>query len=237
MSWFETLEATWPPLETRQVGPMTLRRGTGGGQRVSAITTPTPPSAEDMAAARRVLHDWTQPLLFRVEDEQTALDGTLADHGLKICDPSVILAGPVDHPLPPPLGALPMWPPVARAEELWSDLDLTPARRAIMDRVRGPKTALLGRLGDRPVGVCFAAIHRGRVMVHALGVRAGARRSGAGHALLLGAARWGRTHGADTLSMVTIRKNLPALALAGSLGMVAVGHYHYRQEQTFTGKS
>lgn len=231
MTWFDTLDATWPAAETRQIGPMLLRRGLGGGQRVSAITTRLVPTGPDMAQARAVLQAWGQPMLFRVEDNQPDLDQMLDGLGFPINDPSVIYAGPINLPDPPQLGVMPVWPPLALAEEIWRVSGLAPARRAIMDRVTGSKTALLARLGDRPVGVAFAAVDRGRVMVHALSVLPAAQRQGAGRALLLGAARWGRDLGANSLSMVTIRKNLPANRLAASLGMRPVGHYHYRQEQ------
>ena len=35
---FDVLHATWPAAETRRAGPWTLRRGDGGGSRVSAAT-------------------------------------------------------------------------------------------------------------------------------------------------------------------------------------------------------
>lgn len=237
MTWFDTLDATWPAAETRHIGQMLLRRGLGGGQRVSAITTRSVPTGPEMTQARAVLQGWGQPMLFRVEDDQADLDQMLDRQGFVVNDPSVISAGPIDLPDPPQLGVMPVWPPLALAEEIWRDTGLAPARRMIMDRVTGPKTALLARLGDRPVGVAFAALDRGRVMLHALAVLPAAQRQGAGRAILLGAARWGHRFGATSLSMVTIRENLPANGLAASLGMQAVGHYHYRQERTKTGQT
>ena len=36
--WFAALDGTWPAAEYTQLGPLTLRRGQGGGSRVSATT-------------------------------------------------------------------------------------------------------------------------------------------------------------------------------------------------------
>lgn len=211
---------------------MILRRGLGGGQRVSAISTDALPGPEDLAKACELLALWGQPMLFRVADDQTALDAALAHRGYSAHDPTVILAGSIDLPQPAPLAALPVWPPLSLGEEIWDKSGVGPARRAVMDRVSGPKTALLARLGDRPAGMCFAAMDQGRVMVHALTTLPDARGQGVGRNLLLGAAAWGREIGAKTLSMVTLRRNLPAFGLGASIGLRAVGQYHYRQKQS-----
>ena len=42
---FEALAATWPAAETIRLGPFTLRRGAGGGNRTSAATLDGPPTS------------------------------------------------------------------------------------------------------------------------------------------------------------------------------------------------
>lgn len=99
-----------------------------------------------------------------------------------------------------------------------------------MDRVVGPKTALLSRLGDRPAGVAFAALHGDTAMLHALEVRPALRRQGVGETLLRAAANWAGVEGARTLSLVVTARNTAARALYTRIGMQAVGQYHYRKK-------
>ena len=99
-----------------------------------------------------------------------------------------------------------------------------------MDRVQGPKTALLARTGDRPAGVAFVACHGTEAMIHALEVRPDQRRQGVGQSLLQAAANWAADQGAARLSLVVTRQNAAARALYARLGMCLVGQYHYRMK-------
>ena len=53
---------------------------------------------------------------------------------------------------------------------LWAEGGIGPARLAVMDRVTLPKTAILGRTGDRAAGVAFVAATGDCAMLHALEV-------------------------------------------------------------------
>lgn len=92
-----------------------------------------------------------------------------------------------------------------------------------MQRVAGPKTAILARTQDRPVGAAFVACHGDIAMLHALEVLPAARRQGSAHNMLRAAAVWAQDQGATTMSLVVTQANAPARALYERLGMVAVG--------------
>lgn len=214
------MEETWPPASVRRVGPVTLREGAGGGKRVSAASVEGEFSATDLEAP-----------LFVVRQGQAALDAALAARGYAVVDPVVAYAAPaamLADPAPPYLSALPHWPPLAITREIWAEEGIGPARVAVMERVRGPKTAILARTGDHPVGAAFVAVSGDIAMLHALEVRVAARRQGSANNILRCAAGWALDHGATTFSLVVTEANAPARALYASLGMAVVGQYHYR---------
>ena len=63
------------------------------------------------------------------------------------------LAGPVSG-----MAAFAHWPPLAIACDLWAEGGIGPARLAVMDRVEGAKSVILGRANDRASGVAFVAV-------------------------------------------------------------------------------
>lgn len=224
----EVMEATWPPVGRSQLGPFTLRDGAGGGKRVSAATCDGPFTVADLAALESAM---AHPMvLIRAGD--TALDAALDARGWRIIDPVVAYAAPVPDLTAelPFLTAFPHWPPLEVARSLWAEGGIGPARIAVMDRVIGPKAAILGRTGDRPAGVAFVACQAKDAMVHALEVRDNQRRQGLGRHLLHSAANWAAEQGATRLSLVVTRQNTAARALYARLGMQDVGQYHYRQK-------
>jgi hypothetical protein len=83
---------------------------------------------------------------------QEALDRLLAAEGYATRDETLILAAPAADiaEAPPPVSCFEIWPPLAVQEEIWDAGGIGPARRAIMRRAEGPKTALFGRINDRP---------------------------------------------------------------------------------------
>ena len=224
----EMMEATWPPARRWSAGPFTLRDGAGGGKRVSAASAEGPFTAQELNTAEAAM---PEPLfLIRAGDE--ALDAALDARGWQIVDPVVAYAAPVGALTAdlPGLTAFPHWPPLEIARSLWTEGGIGPARIAVMDRVSGPKAALLGRTGDRPAGVAFVACHGTEAMLHALEVRDSQRRQGLGRNLLHAAANWAATQGAIRLSLVVTRQNAAARALYARLGMQVVGQYHYRMK-------
>lgn len=227
------MEASWPPARRFDLGPVTLRDGQGGGKRVSAATCDRVPSAAELDAAEAGMARLDQPALFLIRAGDEALDAVLAARGYGIVDPVVAYAGPaatLAEPAPPPLAAFPHWPPLAVTAALWAEGGIGPARIAVMERARGPKTAILARAADRPVGAAFVACDGDAAMLHALEVAPAARRQGSARAILRVAAGWARDQGAATLALVVTRGNSPARGLYASLGMQIVGQYHYRQK-------
>lgn len=224
----EVMEATWPPASRQSHGPFTLREGAGGGKRVSATTAEAPFTDADLAAAEAAM---AEPL-FLIRAGDAALDAALDSRGWRIVDPVVAYAAPVAalRAELPPLSAFPHWPPLEIACSIWADGGIGPARIAVMDRVSGPKAAVLGRIGDRPAGVAFVACHGTDAMLHALEIRPSHRRQGLGRNLLHAAATWAADHGATRLSLVVTRQNVAANALYARLGMECVGQYHYRMK-------
>ena len=156
----EVMEATWPPASRRRLGPFTLRDGAGGGKRVSAASLDGPFTEADLDAAESAMAD---PLML-VRAGEDALDAALDARGWRIVDPVVAYAAPVSTLTAelPRLTAFPHWPPLEIARSIWSDGGIGPARLAVMERVTGPKAALLGRIDDRSAGVAFAICWRRR---------------------------------------------------------------------------
>ncbi len=224
------MEVTWPPAETLRCGPFTLRRGLGGGSRVSAATPDGPADANDVARAEAGMAALHQRPLFMLRPQDAALDDLLAARGYAVMDPVVLYAAPVAAlgPPPDPMTAFPHWPPLEIARLIWAEGGIGPARLAVMDRVPLARTAILGRSRDRPSGVAFVAAAGSVAYLHALEVAPACRRQGAGTGLLSAAAAWAGGAGADWLALAVTVANTPARSLYASRGMQVVGQYHYR---------
>ncbi|MGZ9809551.1 GNAT family N-acetyltransferase [Pseudoroseicyclus sp. H15] len=224
---YGAIEATWPPLSTRRLGPWTIRKGAGGGSRVSAATLEGEVAGLDEAeAAMRALG---QAPLVMVRAGQEALDETLAGRGYAVKDPVVTYAAaPAGLAGGPGGDVTAHWPPTEEQREIWAEGGIGPERLAVMARVAGPKTALLGRLGEEPAGTAFVAMQGGLAMLHALDVRATHRRRGLARQLMFGASAWAQAEGAKALCLLVTRANTGANALYRGLGMQEQGGYHYR---------
>ena len=76
---FTVLATTWPPAEVRRLGRWTLRRGEGGGNRVSCATLDDGDAGDagDIAAAEAVMRGWGQRPIFMIRPGDDALDGGL----------------------------------------------------------------------------------------------------------------------------------------------------------------
>lgn len=228
--FWAALEATWPPASRRACPPFILRQGQGGGSRVSAATTTGPASPDDIARAEDEMRSLGQTPLFRLGRGEEALDAALEALGYRVLSPTrgyITSPGRLASALPP-LSAIPCDEPLAVQREIWGDGGVGPPRLAVMARVSVPKSYLLGRSKDRPLGTAFVAIHDGLAMLHALEIRADARRKGIGRALTVGAANWACAQGADSFGLLVTDANVPANALYTSLGMARGPGYHYR---------
>ena len=227
----DALSATWPPARQWEQDGWTLRDGGGGGKRVSAATRAAPEAQVPVAEA--AMREIGQRPLFQVRDGEDNLDRALADRGYEIVDPTVCYACPIDRltdrPIPR-VTAFAIWEPLAIMEEIWAAGGIGPGRLAVMSRA-AIKTGILARWNEKPAGVAFAAVHKDVCMVHAVEILAHQRRQGVAQWIMRKAAFWGAEQGATTLALVTTRANAAANALYGaSLGMQAVGQYHYRQK-------
>ena len=224
-------EATWPPARAWRSGPWTFRDGAGGGKRVSAATAEGPVSQADLAQAEAAMRGMDHPPLFMVRESDEALDALLADQGYRIIDPVNLYVGPV-APLtkdpPPRATAYAIWEPLEIQRDIWAEGGIGPARLAVMQRAKAPKTAILTRNGQHPAGVAFVAIHDGIAMMHALEIREVDRRTGQGRNATKQAALWAAQNGATYLAALCTQANSGANALYTSLGMAPVGQYHYR---------
>jgi ribosomal protein S18 acetylase RimI-like enzyme len=213
-------EATWPPATTWAIGAVTLREGAGGGQRVSAATAGPGWTEGDLDAAIATMAD----PLFRVSGDP-ALDASLARRGLVVHDPVVVMLARDISLLPAPDRPVArVWPPEAAAD-LWAAEGITSGRLAVMHRAPEPKAVLA--IGG--IAAAFVACHGGWVVLHALVVARGHRRQGAGRAVTLEAAAFGRDHGATGMALLVTAANGPARGLYAALGLSDAGQYHYRR--------
>lgn len=223
------IDTTWPAAEMRRADGWVLRRGAGGGQRVSAAS----PEADvpEIAPAVTAMAAWDQPPLFRLTPEEAEADAALAAAGYHIHDPVVLYAAPLatlTHDNDETARLIRCAAPLAVIDEIWQAGGIGPERRAVMARVVTPSIVLMARLGDRPVGCAFVALDGPIAMIHAIEVLAERRREGAGRLLLQGAANWASEQGATTLALAVTEANAPARALYERLGMAIATRYHYR---------
>lgn len=229
----DVVQATWPPARSFDLGPFTLRDGTGGGKRVSAASVNAPFTSTDLDATEGAMRAMGQPPLFAIwpDGGDFGLDAALSQRGYDIVDPVVAYGADaqdimrrdsdISH-------TYPHWPPLAIAREVWAAAGIGPARLAVMGRADVPKTAILVRRDDHPAGMCFVAIAQGHAMIHALEVLPDHRRNGLAQKLISRAALWATSFGAAHLCLVVTRANAPARALYTRMGMSEVGQYHYR---------
>lgn len=227
---FGAMEATWPPERRLRDGPVTLRFSRGGGSRVTAATLAGPPGEGVIAAAEAAMRAAGQRVLWQVRSGDDMLDAALAARGYRVMDPVWLYLAPIGvlAQEPPRISAFSVWPPLAIQREIWLTDGIGPDRVAVMERVAGPKAALLSRTDDRASGAGFVAVAEGIACLHALVVAEGFRRRGAARHMIARAAVWAQAQGADWLALAVTRANGPGNGLYASLGMEIVEHYHYR---------
>lgn len=234
---FPVLEVTWPAARTQKVGPFVVPEADRGGNRVSAARLADPKasraSADEIEAAAAQMRAQGRAPLFQVLDTQPALDETLDAQGYTARDHTVALVVRAAElaAAPPPVTAFDIWPPLAIQTEIWEASGIDAARRAVMDRASCRKTALFGRIIDKPAGAAFIGLHNNIAMLHALEVAPVARRRGLAAHMMRLAAKWSAENGAEWLSVLVTQQNTAALGLYASLGMEPVGTYAYRVKE------
>lgn len=226
---YDVIDATWAPFAKHHVGAFTIREGAGGGSRVSCATGPADDAGIELAAAK--MRELGQTPIFMIRDGDDELDGFLAARGYRVKDPVTLYAAPVDRiaiDWTYSTEIYDIWPPIAIQREIWANGGIDDARLNVMNRTTGPKTTIMGRIGDIPAGTGFIAISGQIAMVHALEVSPNCRRKGVAVRILRRMAFWAKSNGAAHISLVVTEANLAANALYTSLGFDVVGHYHYR---------
>ncbi|HMO06212.1 MAG TPA: GNAT family N-acetyltransferase [Paracoccaceae bacterium] len=226
---FRALAETWPAAAEHRAGAWLLREGAGAGSRVSSARPLGPVGSSDLPLLQDAAARLGQSPLVQVRAGQDALDAMLAAAGYALRDETLIMAAPVGA-LPPAsrMTAFALWPPLGIQRDIWAESGIGAARQAVMERVTGPKAALLGRLSDRAAGVGFVAVSEGIAFVSAVAVLPAFRRQGCARNMMGAAAHWAQAAGATHLALAVTRANEEAGALYASLGMEVVGKYHYR---------
>ena len=228
---YTAIDATWPAHTCTDTGAWIIRKGQGGGKRVSAATAMSAKSVDEIPGAERAMRALGQSPLFMIQQGQDVLDQTLAAMGYEVLDLSNIYACPIGRltqTLPPRTATFHLWEPMAIQLDIWAAGGIGPARIDVMKRAKGPKTALFGRDDNRPAATGFVAIHDGIAMVHALEVLPRHRRRGLARHMMTQAALWASANGATHMSVICTDANRGANALYSSLGMTLMGQYHYR---------
>lgn len=225
---FDVVDATWPAAHETRVGPWLIRDGQGGGKRVSAARPVGAVEQSDVADAVSAMRALKQSALFSLREEDDLLDSILDGLGYQVIDPSILFFGPIFEAEVPPVTAFDIWPPLQIMKDVWAEGGIGAGRIAIMERVTGPKTSILGRISDRAAGCAFVAMHGTTAMVHAVEVLPDYRRHGLARSMMHAAAHWAKAQGATHFSLVTTGSNVAAQSLYSSLGMSVVGRYHYR---------
>lgn len=228
---FAALEATWPPGAAHRAGPWVIRDGAGGGSRVSAATALGPVGPGHLPLLVAEMAALGESGIVQVRAGQDDLDALLAGHGWTVADPTRLMAVPIAAAvLPSPGdGIAAQWPPGPVPDRMWAGEGIGPARRAVMDRVAGRRTAVIAGPAEAPVGAAFVALSGGIAMVHAMAVVPAARRRGIARRMLAAAADWAADRGGRTLALAVTEANGAARALYAGVGMVDVAGYHYRR--------
>jgi len=230
--YYAVVEATWPTAAKRQLGPITLREGQGGGSRVSAASVEGSATEAEIETAEQAMRAMGQDCLFMIRDGQDDLDAQLDARGYLVKDPVNLWVCPIEKLMDveiPRVTTFALWSPLEIQREIWIAGGIGMARQAIMERVSGPKAALLGRYDDKPAGAGFVAVHDGVAMVHALEILPHQRRRGMGVWMMRQAAFWAAENGATEMAVLCTKENAGANGLYASLGMTNGGQYHYRQ--------
>ncbi len=228
MDLFATLADTWPAAERREHGGWLLRRGDGGGNRVSSAMRLA--AGADPREAEAGMRAWGQVPLFQIRPGDEDLDAALDARGYAAADHTLVLAAPsaslATHE--PGEAAILCEGPLASMAEVWAAGGIGPGRLAVMDRAPEPRLWLLGRHGDRPCGAGFVSIAHGAAMLHALEVLECARGQRLGEHMTRAAAAWALRQGAETFSLAVTERNTAARALYARLGLAEAARYHYR---------
>lgn len=228
---YDVIEATWPPAALHNFRKWTIREGQGGGKKVSAATAFGPPDVKDLTAAETAMRGLGQTPLFMIRASEIDLDTQLQDAGYDILDPTYLYHAPIADiaiERPPKVSIFNIWEPLQIQYDIWSAGEILAPHWAVMERVKSPKTSLLGRWNNRPAATAFVAVHNNTAMVHALEVLAHQRDQKVSTWMMRAAAFWAAEQGASHIAVLCTKANIGANRLYSSLGMRLSDSYHYR---------
>lgn len=231
---FAAAEATWSPAQRVEQDGWILRRGDGGGKRVSAATSGQPGVVPDIAAAERGMAAMGQPPLFMLRPGDSALDEELDKRGYHIIDPVIIMtATAADVAALPddPLAAIECTAPLAVMADIWAAGGISDARLNVMRRSGSARVFMLGRARDHAAGCAFAAIDGTIALIHALEVAKDFRRAGAARQMVEKASFWAVEQGATEIGALTVETNTASRALFRGMGFQDATRYHYRTKE------
>lgn len=229
------MDTTWRAAERVMLGDWVIRRGLGGGQRVSSIWAKGEPGLPLDAALEHAVgiqRGWGEAPLVQVAPEATALDAALAERGWEMRDRSILMAAEIDRLAAVGTGGLMVvhvTTPLAVLDELWEAEGIGAARRAVIARTPEPKICLMLRADDRPAAAAFVGLDGTLAMLHALVVAKRFRRRGVGQATVAAAAQWAVRQRASHLGLAVGAHNQAAVALYRRMEFAEPGVYHYRQ--------
>lgn len=231
---YAVTNATWPPASERDLGGVTLRDGKGGGKRVSAATWDSDAelSQDRLAEAEAAMRAAGQVPLFMVRAGESVLDAALEARGYEVVDPVNLYVGPLGPLMQielPRANLFEIWEPLAIQKDIWAAGGIGPARIAVMERAKRPKTSIFARIDHTPAATAYVGVDQGIAMMHALEVVESCRRKGIGRQMVAKAALWAREQGASQMAVLCTVANTGANALYSSVGLSPVGQYHYRQ--------
>lgn len=227
--YFRALDATWPAAAFEMRNGWLLRKGAGGGKRVSAASLLREDA--ELISAESYMRSWNQVPLFQLTAHNQALDKALAAQGYVQVDPVTIYSAPVASLLdnsPETARIVRLSSPIALTKEIWAEGGIGQERIEVMRRVKVPREWLMARIDDKPAAVGFVAVANAIAMVHAVETRHIMRRQGAARMIINGAARFASDKGARELALAVTCANAPANQLYQKLGMTPVAAYHYR---------
>jgi GNAT superfamily N-acetyltransferase len=226
-------EATWPPVEVRDVAGWRVRLGgEGAGRRATSAEWAGPGDpAAGVEAVLAAYREAGRTPRFQVWSHQPKAERALEAAGLGVeqdCDALVR-----DLASDWPRGdletrAVMVRTRVALLDEIWARGGMTPARQAVFERAAGPRAAFLGRVGQRPAGAVGVSLDGEVAVTQALWVEPQARRSGLGSTLMAAIAAFAAGHGARVLAHAVEHGNEAALAFYARHGFARIGGYRYR---------
>jgi len=232
---YHVVDTTWPAAQYDTCGPFTLRRGDGGGQRVSSASLHGATfNAADIEAAETAMLAMGQPLLFMIREGDTALDAALGERDYFRHDPVTVFtidaARLAEHD-PQGLVAIDAPEPLPIMANIWAQGGIGEGRLNVMRRAPFPKACFLGRSDNAAAGAVFAGCDGEIAMLHALDVLPEHRRKRLALQMMGAVGAWAVRNGAKTLALVVLTDNDAACGLYRRLGMEEAGRYHYRKKE------